>query len=383
MHFDTEDARLARSGVSLVRREAGEDAGWHLVVPTGAGVRRVGAAPTPSAVVPVRLRRLVTGLTRDAELVALPGPPVATPGRVSGLRRPKRARPARLLVHARLAEQVDELLLSDCDVRLGLPDGVHRFRVACRRLRAATGTFADLLDPGTIAPIRAELQWVARAVGPARDAEVARDRLRVLVSDADLVGPVRRRLDTSYRALIRDARAEAEATLSSPRYLALLAALEQLVAAPRWTDAAELPAKRLGPHVDADWRRLRRRVRRLEEARKAGEAVDQRYHDVRRSAKRLRYAAETLEPVLGGRARDLVKRSRDLTRLLGDLQDSVIVRSHLVAIAASATSSGENAFTYGRLDRSEELHAEHLRGEFGRTWRRLEKCAARADLEEP
>ncbi|TDC23068.1 CYTH domain-containing protein, partial [Streptomyces sp. 8K308] len=38
-YYDTEDGRLAAAGITLRRRTGGEDAGWHLKLPVGDGVR--------------------------------------------------------------------------------------------------------------------------------------------------------------------------------------------------------------------------------------------------------------------------------------------------------------------------------------------------------
>jgi CHAD domain-containing protein len=381
-YVDTPDGALARAGVSLSRREGREDAGWHLEVPTDDGPHQVGAPLTRSPLaVPVRLRRVVAGWTRNAELVALAAQPELAAGSARELRRPKPGRPAALVVHARLAEQVHELLRRDCDVRLDVPDGVHQLRVACRRVRAVLRTFSDLLDPDQTDPIGEELQWLARTLGPSRDAEVADDLIRLLVSTDEAVGPVRSRVRTTYRRVAREARAEALAALTSERYFALLTSLETLVATPPWTDAAERPAKKLGAYVHDDWRRLRRKVRRLDAAREVGPtALDTAFHEVRGAAKRLRYAVETIEPVTNRRVQRLRVRSRDLTRLLGELQDTVVVRRDLLAIATEATTSGENAFTYGRLHLGEELHAGHLHADFDQAWRRLSKSVSRAEL---
>src|ERR1041384_2837368 len=38
-YYDTADLRLIRNGLTLRRREGGEDAGWHLKVPVGKDTR--------------------------------------------------------------------------------------------------------------------------------------------------------------------------------------------------------------------------------------------------------------------------------------------------------------------------------------------------------
>ncbi|MFC0114557.1 CYTH domain-containing protein [Kibdelosporangium aridum] len=39
VYYDTEDLRLIRGGLTLRRREGGEDEGWHLKVPVGEDTR--------------------------------------------------------------------------------------------------------------------------------------------------------------------------------------------------------------------------------------------------------------------------------------------------------------------------------------------------------
>jgi hypothetical protein len=71
VYFDTGDLTLAAHGITLRRRSGGDDAGWHLKLPLGAGERRemtepVGIDPDTA---PERLRRLVLVHTRDRALV--------------------------------------------------------------------------------------------------------------------------------------------------------------------------------------------------------------------------------------------------------------------------------------------------------------------------
>ncbi|MBV9382208.1 MAG: CYTH and CHAD domain-containing protein [Streptosporangiaceae bacterium] len=74
-YYDTDDLRLLRAGITLRRREGGDDEGWHLKLPEGAG--RDGAASRrelrvppgqPGDPVPDELARLVRVHTRSARL---------------------------------------------------------------------------------------------------------------------------------------------------------------------------------------------------------------------------------------------------------------------------------------------------------------------------
>jgi CHAD domain-containing protein len=72
-------------------------------------------------------------------------------------------------------------------------------------------------------------------------------------------------------------------------------------------------------------------------------------HDVRKAAKRLRYALEAVEPVFGKPAKKLRKKTKKLQRPLGDRQDMVVLLPELRRLAVSAYAAAENAFTFGRL----------------------------------
>lgn len=305
---------------------------------------------------------------RKIELVlALRAPATLAPGA------PGRGRPAGRVLHRRLAAEVAELLLADSVIRRRGPGGVHRARVACRRLRNALATFRPLLDREITDPVRGELQWLAHELGEARDVEVIHERVRSLVGLEEkryVVGPVRERIDRTYGDWADAARTGGDTALASDRYFELLAALERLVAEPPWTSVADNAARDVLPAlVRKDWKRLRRRVQALEVA----EDHDVALHDVRKAAKRLRYAAEPLAPLWGKGAKRVAKGAQRITQILGELQDTAVSRRHLLLLADAAAADGENAFTYGRLHAREATRAAELEREFERAFRSLGK----------
>jgi CHAD domain-containing protein len=287
-----------------------------------------------------------------------------------------RSVPVSDVVGARLREQADALLHADAEIRSGNDHGVHDARVALRRLRSALATFRTVLSRDAGEQLRAELGWLSRSLGDARDRHVVRERLVALAeSEAELAGPVLERiLSASWTS-------ESDTTvtdlLASQRYVDLLAALGEFVAVPPWTERAERAG---GPYlrgrIAKDWDRLAGRVAVVSGA-KPGAAPDEALHDIRKAAKRLRYALETAEPVWPRKAKRLRKRVRDLTELLGQRQDTVVTRAALLELAAEADAAGEPTFTHGRLDRIEELHAAELEEEFHRAW--AAALARRAD----
>lgn len=70
-YYDTEDLRLARSGITLRRRTGGTDAGWHLKLPIAgdkAGARNEITAPIEGSGIPSELADLVTAYVRGTAL---------------------------------------------------------------------------------------------------------------------------------------------------------------------------------------------------------------------------------------------------------------------------------------------------------------------------
>ena len=292
------------------------------------------------------------------------------------LRKPKPGKAAARVVHARLAAQVDALARREVQARRGDPEGVHKARVACRRLRAALATFRPLLDREVTEPLRDEIQWLARSLGDARDAAVVQERLRSLLQSEPrelIAGPVARRLRTTFGAGARP-----PAVLVDQRYLDLRAALDRLVADPPWTEKADRPAGKVLPQrVGKEWKRLRRTYAALAQTEGSTEH-DKALHDVRKAAKRLRYAAEAAEPVTGKKMRNLAHAAKRFTSYLGERQDTVASREQLVQLARAALDAGEPTFTYGRLHAREEARARELDAGLEKEWRRLTGPARRS-----
>jgi CHAD domain-containing protein len=277
-------------------------------------------------------------------------------------------------LHQRLAAQVAELETRELQVRDHDPEGVHKARVACRRLRAALATFRPLLDDEVTDPVRDELRWWGQVLGEARDTYVAHQRLGGLVGELGDHERVRDRIDASYAARGRAADRSIDEALDSPRHRALLEALDLLVQAPPWRDDAGRPAEEVLPELVArDWRRLRREMRRARRAAHPDTAL----HQVRKDAKRLRYAAETLEPAWGRDATLLAVAATGLQEHLGERQDTVVSRADLDRLRAEAAAAGEDTAPYARLQAREAERAVDLDAELAEVWAALRVPARR------
>lgn len=269
---------------------------------------------------------------------------------------------------AYLAEQVDEIKRRDPDVRRDAPEGIHKMRVAMRRLRSALATYRPVLDRSVTDPIRDRIRAVAAELGDARDLEVLHDHLLAQI-DAEpaelLLGRVRQTVDVQLRGDRRDALKRAVAALDDPEYYALLDMLDELVAAPPLT--GDGPAATVLPRLlRRDWKRLAGRV----DAAFATPPVerDPLLHDARKSTKRLRYAAESAAPVLGTKADLLAERAKKMQNHLGSHQDAVVFRPVIRQLGVQAHLGGGNGFSYGRLHALEQVRADAAEAAFARRW---------------
>jgi CHAD domain-containing protein len=112
---------------------------------------------------------------------------------------------------------------------------------------------------------------------------------------------------------------------------------------------------------------------RAAQRRPQGHRRDTELHEARKAAKRLRYATEAAEPVLGEPATRLIERTRDVQELLGDHQDGAVARPLLRELAVQAHLDGGNGFTFGLLHERESAHLPDAA--LGRAWPKLAKAA--------
>ncbi len=274
--------------------------------------------------------------------------------------------PAADAVRAHIALQVSRFLIQDRRVRRDLPDSVHQLRVAARRLRSGLKVFKDLLDPEWADQLRAELGWAAGELGRVRDTEVMLARLE---EHADELPPRYSQLATEtvervLKAELAKAKADALASLRSPRHVELLVALVDAVHHPRLTEMAYEPCEAvLPPRVEKSFKRLAKDVRELHVDSSAHP-----WHETRIAAKKARYAAELVTPVFGEPAKRLAKALSEVTEILGDHQDCYVAQEELRHIAAMPETDGSSGFALGLLHAAEEEREMALRDDFVKLW---------------
>ena len=282
-------------------------------------------------------------------------------------------------VLAYVRAQRDAILELDPAVRQDAYDSVHRMRVATRRLRSTFRSYGKVLDRGVTGPIGEELRWLAGELGVDRDREVMTERLTTALGELPrtlVSGPVRTRLRTWAKARHGGSRRRLIGVLDSKRYLALLDTLDAVVAdPPLLKDADGTPEKVIAKAVRKDFGKVSALVEEAIEA-PPGADRDLALHEARKKAKRTRYAAEAATPALGTPARALAKSMKSLTSLLGEHQDSVMVRETLRELSAVAHAAGESSFTYGVLYGREEQRAAGVEAALPEMWREIGAEAA-------
>jgi CHAD domain-containing protein len=266
-------------------------------------------------------------------------------------------------LHRAVAEEFDELLAWDRAVRAEADDAVHQMRVTTRKMRSLLQASPDSFALPKDTSILDELRELANILGEARDAEVLAERYRKALDELppDLVrGPIRQRLvdgaQSGYRAGLR----HSLAALRSHRYFRLLDALEAVIATPPPADRepAAVAVAKAGKKV----RKAAKAARKATD-----EERDDAIHRIRKRAKRLRYTAAA------GEDTKVSKRAKKIQSLLGDHQDSVVSREHLMRQAEVAHGAGEETFTYGLLYQQETDLAAECRRQLQPVLRKLYK----------
>jgi CHAD domain-containing protein len=315
-------------------------------------------------------------------------------------------------------QQSEELQRQVPGIRANDPEAVHTMRTSVRRIRSVLATARKLFDAESVNALRSELQWFGGVLGQARDPQVMHERLTDLLSEEPeklVPGDPAPRLDQELGSSLSAGREEVLQAVDSARYSQLLDALNRMTDAPLLTEKAEAPpGKTMRKLVAKESKRLHRKVEALKASALGGEERntdgqqdgpvsgdadaqqngpedaaaqqngpedaaaqrDRQLHDVRKAAKRLRYAAEAARPVLGKQAKRLEKSAHGIQKILGLHQDSVVARVQLEELGARASRTGEDGFTYGRLHAKEEARAAAAEAEFNKAWKKFRRRPA-------
>ncbi|MES3099797.1 CHAD domain-containing protein [Sphingomonas faeni] len=232
-------------------------------------------------------------------------------------------------------------------------EALHQARVSLRRLRSAFSIFKRLLDGDEEPHFQSELRWLGSVLGDARD-------LDVLLAKAKPESPL-------FDGLIQArgvAYAAVDTALGSDRVRALMLDLTEWLACgacrttPSTQDAREAPAR----HFAAETlRALRRRV--SKRGRSLRTQSDEERHEVRKTAKRLRYGAEFFGSLFSGktRARRYGKFMGSLEQLqdqLGALNDMATAPTVLDRLSLRDTPGAKRVLAHRKTSKIVDAAAE-------------------------
>nr|WP_296769806.1 CYTH and CHAD domain-containing protein [Rhodococcus sp. (in: high G+C Gram-positive bacteria)] len=262
-----------------------------------------------------------------------------------------------------LQQQTRAVFAGDVYLRRGL-DPIHSTRVAIRRYRSTLRVFGDVFDEERAVRLESELSWYASILGEVRDRQVQRARFADVVAglpDHLVLGPVAARIENDLLAEQIRFRAVVAAELDGDRYRDLLTELAA------WSRA--IPLDEGASKISED--ELDRVARKA--GKKAGKRVaaaidggdDDALHRARKAAKRARYAAELVKPIVGKKeAKGRIARYKDIQEILGEHQDAVVAAHSLLVLGRKAGVAGdENGFTFGLMYAREVQAAVDARNE--------------------
>lgn len=271
-----------------------------------------------------------------------------------------------------VAAQVEELLRWDRAVRVDADDSVHQMRVTTRKLRSLLQSAAASFGLTEDTLVLDELRQLAGVLGAARDAEVLAKRYQQALDalpDELVRGPIREQLIDGANRRYRTGHRRVLAALRSDRYFRLLDALEELVQAPPVDGEPDTEAA--DTVLAAAYQRVRKAAKAAAKAAEDNDR-DEALHRIRKGAKALRYAAAATG------ADKVADRAKAVQTLLGDHQDSVVSRTHLVQRADAAHAAKADTFTYGLLYQQEADLAQRCRDQLDEALRKLDKAVRKA-----
>ncbi|HSG86121.1 MAG TPA: CHAD domain-containing protein [Candidatus Limnocylindrales bacterium] len=276
------------------------------------------------------------------------------------------------------------MLAREEGTRLGVKsEELHGMRVATRRMRAAFRVFGEAYRPGRTRRYRRDLRDTARRLGAVRDLDVLIEGLEGYAADqsaaeAAALDP----LVAGWRQQREEARVLLGRTLDSAAYRRFVDGFLEFA---RTEGMAVRPVAPTAPHRVRDempahiWAAYAQ-VRAYEPVLRWADVET--LHDLRISAKWLRYKMEFVREPLGPEAEPLIERVVALQDHLGWLHDadvaSGLARSFLVEHAADLTEEQTGAIGRYLVEREREL--ARLRRSVGGPWRRVAGLAFRRAL---
>lgn len=206
---------------------------------------------------------------------------------------------------------------------------LHQMRVALRRLRSAFGVFEPVMPEAPVAPMVAELKWLASSLGPARDWDVfLTETLPPIAKEFGSHGELKA-FSERCGGLQRRAGAKARRAVRSARYQRLMLLLAGWLESgsgpneltPDQRAALDAPVGEFAAKVlEQRYDQVRKRGRRF------GKLSRPELHRLRIAVKKFRYATDFFAGLYeGGLVREARRRLSDLQDILGTINDAATV----------------------------------------------------------
>jgi CHAD domain-containing protein/transposase-like protein len=219
----------------------------------------------------------------------------------------------------------ERMLLHEPGSRLGQDiEAVHDMRVATRRMRSALRVFRPFFEPDEIALFRRHLRSIAEVLGEVRDLEVFLDKSRRFAAqhpELDLV-----LLLDAWQAYLDDARQGLVDELDRKKFARFVKRFHRFLTTPGQGALPLVAGEPIAYRVAHVVPRLI--YERYEQVRGydsivAGASLPT-LHALRIEFKRLRYALEFFEEILGPSARSVIKEVKIMQDHLGELNDTQV-----------------------------------------------------------
>jgi CHAD domain-containing protein/uncharacterized protein YjbK len=252
-------------------------------------------------------------------------------------------------------------------------EGVHGMRVSTRRLRAALNVFSSVI-PSRSAGLNDELRWLGLRLGIVRDLDVM---INALPDRAKAAGLEPDDLEIAIKLLERQ-RSKAQKTMlqaiNSRRQAHVQDRLERL------GQTVLRHSRRSSTRLEGTRaiRRVYARLRRDAKLALEPDAPLSAIHTLRKTAKRVRYALEFLEPVIGKTAKDAIAHLKTVQERLGQINDSSVMLEKL-RLLSGRVRDARSGFALGVIVGRLEGELDDARREFERAWKKYDpKAEAKA-----
>ncbi len=257
---------------------------------------------------------------------------------------------------------IRQIIANEPGMRAGHAEALHQLRVGLRRLRAAIKAFAKMTADPQQERIKAELKWVMKQIGPARDLDVfGTDVLeplrRIATHDPHLAAAHR-----CYSEMRKTAHESARRSIDSDRFRKIMFDLAEWIEVGRWTTDPALKIVReckVTEHAAEILVRWHRRFRKR--GKKFSDLSPQQRHSLRMRAKDLRYVIEFFASLFPGKKH--AKRREATLAALEKLQDTLGALNDLTARKEIMPNEINQSAHARRLMATQESKAEELLAE--------------------